>query len=190
MKSQITPSLVFFVVAAIGLSGCASKKQTTLEPTPRWSVSQLVMTDRSFVFCEENKCPMRTVKIITEAGSVKSAQARANAGQQEHLAQFSVHFPWGSSHLDSEGQKEMNQITGSDVFKKSGPILVAGRTDPTGSYQSNKKLALRRAQTVKDGLIAAGAKENSVQAVSQEPCCNGGTKADRSLRRADVELRN
>jgi outer membrane protein OmpA-like peptidoglycan-associated protein len=180
-----------FFVAAV-LAGCALEKPRE-EPMPVWEAAQAAR-DRTFVFCEGQNCPPRTVKTITQpakTSSTDSGKSKAAPAPQED-ARFVVHFPWGSSQLDALARNEMDVITNSEAFRMASEILVAGRTDPSGQHAFNQKLAIRRAETVKAELIAAGVKAESVRATAQDPCCSGETPNDRrpsrALRRADVNI--
>jgi outer membrane protein OmpA-like peptidoglycan-associated protein len=105
---------------------------------------------------------------------------------------FEVHFAWGMSILDPAGKREVDTIIQSPGFKAAKTIHIAGRTDPSGSPKANRRLAQRRADTVKQALVRAGASQTSITSQIQEPCCSGKTpddrKPDRQLRRADVVI--
>jgi outer membrane protein OmpA-like peptidoglycan-associated protein len=180
-----------FATVAV-LAGCALETPRE-DPTPVWEAAQVAPRNRTFVFCEGQDCHSRTPKIVTQAQPAKK-DAVENKPTPAPLkdAHFVVHFPWGSSQLDAPARKELAAITNSETFKKAAAILVAGRTDPSGKHAFNEKLAIRRAKTVKAGLIAAGAKAESVQAIAQDPCCSGKTPDDRrparALRRTDVDI--
>ena len=82
--------------------------------------------------------------------------------------------------------------TAAAEAKKGETIVVLGRPDPVGGKKFNERLAGKRAETVKQELIAAGIPAASIHAGTHKPCCDGdlkgGAELHRELRRTDVEI--
>ncbi len=146
------------------------------------------------VFCETDRCPQRTPKYLPKPVEQKKVIAPAPSQQPAlpQTASFKVHFRWGWSQLDADGRKEVESVTASSHLRNAKKIVVAGRTDPTGSRKANEKLALRRAETVKAALVLAGVSADAITAEAQAPCCDGDKKATqavmRELRRTDIDI--
>jgi outer membrane protein OmpA-like peptidoglycan-associated protein len=144
-----------------------------------------------YVFCETNRCPQRTKKVLPSPPVVAKAAAPVVVPAVQ-VENFKVHFPWGWSHLDKAGRQEVEAVVASSQIKKAKQIVVAGRTDPTGSKKFNEKLALKRAETVKAALVMAGVPAEVITAEAQAPCCGGSKGASpsvmRELRRTDIDI--
>lgn len=101
-----------------------------------------------------------------------------------------VHFAFGRTTLDAEAKRELQAVVASITGAED--LTVRGRTDPTGPHSFNYRLAQRRAQAVRQALIAAGVPASKVRALRYDPCCEGDPKAPREvmadLRRADVDI--
>ena len=83
----------------------------------------------------------------------KPTEAQATAPALTSKA-LTVVFATGSSTLD-ENAKMIIEMGFADVARQfaSARIRIEGNTDSVGSYESNKRLSLRRAQTVADFLV-------------------------------------
>jgi outer membrane protein OmpA-like peptidoglycan-associated protein len=81
-----------------------------------------------------------------------------------------VLFAYGSAEIDATGQAVIDEVAGE--LRKIGQvsIVVAGYTDRAGSRTYNTALSRRRAEAVRDRLIAAGvpARLISVRALGEE----------------------
>jgi outer membrane protein OmpA-like peptidoglycan-associated protein len=69
---------------------------------------------------------------------------------------FMMFFDWGSAKMSDQGKATAKQA--GAAFKSTGgtKATVTGYTDTTGSNAYNNQLALRRANAVKDALVAEG----------------------------------
>ena len=181
------------VAAAIAttFAGCSSspERDPAVIAQPRadtkYGVVQVgTRQNAELVFCDKRDCPQRTLKMLP------IPQPPVVAVKEP--SRYQVHFRWGSSALDSSGRKELDVVIASGALAKASSIIVAGRTDPTGSKKANERLALRRAQTVRATLIKSGVPESKITAEVQDPCCNGDLQATRKamqqLRRTDIEI--
>lgn len=189
MKTKI----ISFVAFATVLAGCATTdvEQAEKPVSQKLGVVQVgAQQNTDFVFCDGADCPQRTRKVIPPPP--KPAPIVAQKAAELQPIQHKVHFRWGWSRLDKEGLSEIAAIAGLPVLKNAKSIVVAGRTDPTGSKKANEKLALKRAQTVKAALVMAGLPEHLIVTEVQAPCCDGDLKAPQSvmreLRRTDIDI--
>lgn len=193
----MTKTLVATFVAIL-MSACASVPESNkAEGVTKLSVVQTgTMQNAEHVFCEEDRCPKRTPKYLPLLSPppkpVVQPAGKPVVEEKPKQVQFKVHFRWGWSRLDDAGRKEVAEVVTSGMLKNAKKIEVAGRTDPTGSRAFNEKLAIRRAQTVKAGVVMAGIPEESITAVAQTPCCDGDKNAAkavmRELRRTDIDI--
>lgn len=134
-------------------------------------------------------CASRTPKYV----AMRSAEAPLVAPAVQVVVApriVQVHFGFGRSTLDADARRELRDVVASITGAED--LTVRGRTDPTGPHSFNFSLALRRAEAVKQALIAAGVPASKVRAMRYDPCCDGDPKASQGerarLRRADVDI--
>lgn len=190
---------VLALVLVLSVTACASNAPTNLiEPgSGKATITQVGRNQNAqFVFCETNRCPERTVKVLPtplEPVAKKEVVAPVVAVQKApEPKKYKVHFRWGYSTLDAAGQKEVSLIVADLKDQTATRILVAGRTDPTGPKSFNEKLAVKRAEVVKAALAKSGQPVSVITAQAQTPCCDGeltaNAKAMQEKRRTDIDV--
>lgn len=194
--------VILGAITILIVSGCATaqKSESDASGSGKLAVTQIGHNQNTqLVFCESNKCPERTAKYIASPSPVPvtppvkpSVQEIVVKAQEPEHIHFKVHFRWGWSRLDKAGREEIKSLLKVAKSKPNKQIVVAGRTDPTGSLTANKKLALMRANTVKAVLVKAGIPSDVITADAQLPCCDGDKRAApedlRELRRTDIDI--
>ncbi len=99
-----------------------------------------------------------------------------------------IYFAFDSSSVGGGERGKIEQVA---AFLRSGSntIIVAGFTDERGTPEYNRGLGERRAQTVREALVRAGADADRIQTVSfgaEMPADNGsGESAWAKNRRAE-----
>ena len=83
-------------------------------------------------------------------------QAPAPAPQAAQPAVYLVLFDFDKSNINAAGQAVINQVIADFNANKSTAISVTGHTDRAGSAAYNEKLSERRADAVREALIAGG----------------------------------
>jgi len=102
-----------------------------------------------------------------------------------------VLFGTASPRLDARGLNTVRNL--AVLAKTAGAITVTGQTDNTGTSAGNRRLALSRAQTVRNALISAGVPATKIQIESCIDCYHSSndTKDGRLLnRRAEISFIN
>lgn len=79
------------------------------------------------------------------------------AAQPERPVTFILYFTSGTTRLTEESRKKIEEIFNTVRTRKFPVLAVVGHTDRSGTARSNEILALRRARSVADRLVAAGA---------------------------------
>lgn len=104
-----------------------------------------------------------------------------------------IHFEIGRKGLTDDGKAALQRHA---EFLKSEPdwgILLQGYTDQQGSMSFNKILGMKRAETVKQQLIALGVPESSIRTVSLGEegalCIDNSDVCRRMNRRVHMEMR-
>lgn len=102
----------------------------------------------AFLRYHEPMARIRLFACIVAAAACSSAPARA-------CAPLSVFFDWGSTRLSDPSQAALERLAVSVAWKSPdlAHILLTAHTDTTGSPEANRRIALRRAQAVRDVLV-------------------------------------
>ena len=97
-----------------------------------------------------------------------------------------VHFALGSSALNADNRAAIE--TAAAAIRNDGVrVALTGFTDRTGNLQANEALAQRRAETVRDALVAAGAPAGSIEMRPPAAVENGAMGApDAEARRVEI----
>jgi outer membrane protein OmpA-like peptidoglycan-associated protein len=119
-----------------------------------------------FAADDENSKPVMSNQQIEQAlappaltrGFTPRGLARRQASETDQSVNLNIPFELNSSALRPQASEQLKQLEialNSDALGKNR-FLVAGHTDAKGSAQYNKQLSLKRAQAVKQFLIAKG----------------------------------
>lgn len=107
------------------------------------SVKTLEMTNADLA--KANTDLSETIKKLVEDGNKVVIQSNTqNIG--------SIHFERGSADVTAEA---INKVV-TAINESKGSIILTGTTSPEGSEGLNKKLAVKRAQSVKNALVKSG----------------------------------
>jgi peptidoglycan-associated lipoprotein len=76
-----------------------------------------------------------------------------------------IYFDFDSQTIRSSENGKIQQVA-SFLQQSNGQIIIAGFTDERGTAEYNRGLGERRAQSVREALIAMGANAQNIQTVS------------------------
>jgi peptidoglycan-associated lipoprotein len=76
-----------------------------------------------------------------------------------------IYFDFDSQTIRSSENSKIQQIA-TFLQQNNGQIIIAGFTDERGTAEYNRGLGERRAQSVREALIAGGANSDKIQTVS------------------------
>ena len=118
---------------------------------------------------------------------------RATRGAQGmQMTLDDIAFAPGQSALRPEAKASLGQLVAFVNRDPSKPIRIEGHTDSRGKAESNRVLSQRRADSVRDALIAAGVAANRITSVGlgeDQPVASNDTDEGRARnRRVDVIL--
>lgn len=111
----------------------------------------------------------RTAEADARAKSAQDALAKLAAVKEEERGMVitlsgSVLFPSDQSTLLPEAQTRLNQVADALLATKERNIVVEGHTDSRGSESHNMDLSQRRADSVRNYLVARGYESDRMQA--------------------------
>ena len=122
----------------------------------------LLLTIFSLVSCgttSKNKKSLSSYKL-------RDLKVNADSDSQEAGALETVYFPFNSSDLRQNAQNSLE--TNAEFLKKfkSLKVQVEGHCDERGSVQYNLALGEKRAQSIKDYLVASGVEPSRITTIS------------------------
>ncbi len=95
--------------------------------------------------------------IALERKTIQEIFGATFATQPEAALTYILYFKTGTTTLTDESREKIQEMLGT-VGKRNFPVIaVVGHTDRYGPSRYNEILAFRRARTVVDRLVAAGA---------------------------------
>jgi OmpA-OmpF porin, OOP family len=158
-----------------GLAGCASPVgRVTLLPQADGSASSVVVQskDKTQVLAQPYQVAAvdsrnRVEAQVTTAEEVAKRHADLLARQPPAPQRFMLNFLPGSSELTPESITQLPTILEAVQARAGGELVVVGHTDTTGKLEDNDALSLRRAQAVRQLLIARGVQPGLVEAVGR-----------------------
>ncbi len=105
-----------------------------------------------------------------------------------------IAFAPGRATLRPAAKASLGKLIAFVNRDPSKPIRIEGHTDSSGNTHANLTLSQRRADAVRDALVAAGVAANRITAVGMgesQPVADNGTEAGRARnRRVDVILQD
>jgi len=145
-----------------------------------------------FVLLEEEDGSVGAITVENEAGSqtidqarvaTKVASATAAPSAPEEISQEEIDKTWGATLqasplkprsfllyfirgtdiLTEESRRQLPDILDSTNEFAAPEVSVVGHTDRTGSAASNARLALERAEAIRDSLVQAGLDPNLIE---------------------------
>jgi len=163
-------SLFIFMFLAMVCVACASKGTTVvLIDDPDGRVGQALVstgTGEQALTQKNQSTRIKTPEAIPEAPRLMSADeigARfgdALKAQPERPAHFLLYFVSGTTDLDENSRRLLQQIKEQVSGQPLADIRIIGHTDTVGSAESNAELALGRAREVARELIEVGIDES------------------------------
>lgn len=106
---------------------------------------------------------------------------------------FKLFFETGTAILDADSQRRLPEIITAAQNRKHAKISVIGHTDRAGSAEINERIALQRAEEIRNLLIDEGLPEDAITARSHGehdnfvPTADGISEAQN--RRVEINIR-
>ncbi len=80
----------------------------------------------------------------------------ANAPMEAQNAMYLVFFDWDKSNLGSGAESVLDSVAAEVAKNPPATVNVVGHTDTSGPKDYNQRLAVKRANTVRDALVKRG----------------------------------
>ena len=124
---------------------------------------------------------------------VQQRFAEALSVQPQRERSFTLYFDAGSDELTPASMQEFDQAKAEIKGRTAAEIKVIGHTDRVGSVQDTDALALRRVESVRALLVAAGFAEANIESASRgerEPLVSTRDGVEEPLnRRVEISVR-
>jgi OmpA-OmpF porin, OOP family len=103
----------------------------------------------------------------TSAQEVRERYPQLLARMPAAAQRFVLYFAAGSVELTPESAAQIPQLLQSARARPGGELTVVGHTDRVGSLQENDSLSLRRAEAIRELILARGFAPALVEAVGR-----------------------
>ena len=159
-------------VIAVGLlllmGGCASRGAVTLLPGEDGAAPGAVVvldaktqTERGVMDRENTRTGLRGARL--KARPVKADRYSVLGYLLPPTAHhFTVYFLEGSTTLAPGSEPVLNQMFKELTLRGAAEVEIVGHTDTVGSDADNDALSLKRAQEIRDALVATGRLDISI----------------------------
>lgn len=155
-------------LAVLLLAACASERVILL-PSADGSRSAVVQRSGQgeIVLGEPYAATVRRAGAVAPYQSspqeVQERFGQALGAQPLRAKSFIVYFVEGKDELTPESQPELERVKAEIGARAAVEIVVVGHTDRVGGAQANDALSVKRAQVVRDTLVAAGIPEKVME---------------------------
>lgn len=157
--------LTFFILMLMSLVGCAGRQAVVLVPDQNGRVGQAeVSTTAGKQLLTKPGDMTRVSKASAAPSAVTTADpayidqtfGEALAIEPSPPAKFTLYFETGTTTLQAQSETAIPEIIATIRQREAISIAISGHTDATGSDEINDKLALGRAEQIKDLLLQQG----------------------------------
>ena len=177
------------------LSGCALQAAeppvavpATPAPLPRGIAQNGHGPEAVFRLCAD--CPAPSRKVLAPVPPpIRLAEVpkpKPALPQREERLSRAIHFPFASSRLTAEARQALDSLR--PQLLEARTIGLTGHTDRVGKPAFNRRLALRRAQTIRQALLDLGVPEERIVRVEAECCIEAPPPVHPPARRTELEL--
>ena len=205
MRKILSPALVFVLVAAVGLTGCATKKWVNeqvsafgqVTNTKIHEVQNSVETNQKAISELSAKQAALETEVAKLSDTANDALMRAEAANKLAKGKFlyeetmvfnDVTFSFDGSSLSDEAKAALDAFAAkAKKMTENAYVEIQGHTDNIGSESYNLKLGQKRANAVMHYLnMEAGLplfRMNSTSYGEYKPIADNSTKAGRAQNR-------
>ncbi len=132
------------------------------------------------------KLTMRYKRERFSKGRVADVGVEAQSEPEPRFVLDNVQFASRKATLTKDSHARLDAVVEYMTYKKSARIEISGHTDNVGRKKSNKRLSQRRAEAVRDYLVAQGIDASRIEAVGygdERPIASNDTPEGRQKNR-------
>jgi outer membrane protein OmpA-like peptidoglycan-associated protein len=157
-------AFIFLLLGALWIVGCATGKTVVvLLPESDGQVGEIEISNKDgtrnitqagyAISVNRDSAPQPAVKM--SENEIKSIFAKALVAEPAPPAKYTLYFFWDSTKLKPDSRKTIKEIITEIGKRASSDIEVIGHTDRSGADEFNMTLSRKRAEKVRDFLVAA-----------------------------------
>ncbi|RMF69369.1 MAG: peptidoglycan-associated lipoprotein Pal [Alphaproteobacteria bacterium] len=164
MRAQVIRNLVFFLVMALGLAACA-KQAPAPQSTPPQPEQATAQPERQ----EAGAPPSLPAVGGTSALGRESLEDRYGPPTEAALTAFAgdrVYFAFDSAELTPQARATLEKQAEWLKHHPDVRVIIEGHTDERGTREYNLALGERRANAVKNYLVALGIAPERIETIS------------------------
>jgi outer membrane protein OmpA-like peptidoglycan-associated protein len=163
MKAVVT--LLLCLLTLLSLASCANKNVVVLLPGPDGKAGQILVSNKggAQLLAEPKQASAIQSQTVSPSTPFPMTDEKIRATYGEALTalppspiHFILYFKTGSTELTEESRKLLDEVLSTTLSRKSTDVSVVGHTDRVGTREDNFKLALGRAELVKQILVSQG----------------------------------
>lgn len=141
-----------------------------------------------FMLCSD--CPVPTRKVLAPVPPpIRLAEVpkpKPVPPPREERITRAVHFPFASSRLTIGARQALVSLR--PLLLEARAIALTGHTDRVGKPAFNHRLALRRAETIHQALLAMGVPPDRIVRVEAQCCIEDPPPVHPPARRTDLDI--
>jgi outer membrane protein OmpA-like peptidoglycan-associated protein len=157
-------------VSIVFAAGCASvSDRVVLLPNADGRTSAVVVTTQkgeTILSSPYTAVEVKGGKLITRASSEDEVRSRYRAlleAQPPRPLSFVIYFPFASAELTAESKALPAHVKNEIASMPVAEIVLIGHTDAVGPEGVNDPLSVKRAEVVRDALVAAGISARAIK---------------------------
>jgi outer membrane protein OmpA-like peptidoglycan-associated protein len=155
--------LFLFVLMTAMVCGCAAHDRIVLLPDPGGRTGAVTvktsqgetLLDQPYLTADVAKSGAVDTRIL-KPEEVNEQFGTALKAQPMRPVSFTLYFTEGKDELTNESKPLMESVKKELAQRPAPEITVIGHTDRVGSVASNDALSLKRAEAVRQALVASG----------------------------------
>jgi outer membrane protein OmpA-like peptidoglycan-associated protein len=158
------------------LISCAPKKNlVVLLPDPDGKVGKIEVSNKGGTqsLTEPRQATEIKTADVSPSSPVSMKQEEvvkifgdALSAQPDAPLRFLLYFQSGTTELTEESQRQVSEILAAIEVRKSKDVSIVGHTDRVGSTETNYRLGLERAESIKSILLSKGVDPSGIEVTS------------------------
>jgi outer membrane protein OmpA-like peptidoglycan-associated protein len=173
MKGVVT--LFVSLLTLFSLASCANKNMVVLLPGPDGKTGQILVSNKggnqllagpkqATAIPSQTNSPSTPFQMTDE--KIRATYGEALTALPPSPVHYILYFKNSSTELTEESRKLLAEVLATTLSRKSTDVSVVGHTDRVGKREDNFKLALGRAELIKQALVSQGIDPDSIDVTS------------------------
>jgi outer membrane protein OmpA-like peptidoglycan-associated protein len=159
---------VIVALLASLLGACATPERVVLLPEADGGSSAVVVTAKGVATVLDRPYAQAAIArgvvepSFTNAAAVDARYGELRAALPAAVERLTLYFEAGGNTLTPASAAEMARLLEVLRYSKAAEVTVVGHTDRVGSVEANDALSLRRAELIRDQIVALGVAKDRV----------------------------